>query len=58
MPDGPEGLVRVGLPMRNHVVRVVDIEGIAYLVPINPEELYLVNNWIDVHTWNDIHDGN
>jgi len=49
-PDGPEGIVRVGLLTRSHVVAVADIEGMAYLVPVNPEELYLVNNWIDVHT--------
>jgi len=57
-PDGPEGMVQVGLPMRSHVVAVADIQGMAHLVPVNPEELYLVNNRIDVHTWNDIHDRN
>jgi len=57
-PDGPEGIVRVGLPIRSHVVAVADKEGMAHLVPVNPEELYLVNNRIDVHTWNDIHNGN
>jgi len=44
--------------MRSHVVAVADIEGMAHLVPVNSEELYLVNNWIDVYTWNNIHDGN
>jgi len=44
--------------MRSHVVAVADIEGMAHLVPVNPKELYLVNNSIDVHIWNDIHDGN
>jgi len=44
--------------MRNHIVGVADIEGIAHLLPVNPEKLYLVNNPIDVHTWNDIYDGN
>jgi len=58
MPDRLEGMVQVGLPMTNHVVRVADIEGMAHLVPVNPEELYLVNNQMDVHTWNDIHNGN
>jgi len=56
--DGLEGIVRVGLPMWRHVVAVANIEGMAHLVLVNLEELYLVNNWIDVHTWNDIHDGN
>jgi len=44
--------------MKSHVIRVADIEGIAHLVIVNPEELYLVNNRIDVYMWNDIHDGN
>ncbi|KAF8427653.1 hypothetical protein BGX38DRAFT_1278672 [Terfezia claveryi] len=26
--------------------------------PIHDQELYIVNNRIDLHTWNDIHDGN
>jgi len=58
MPDGPEGMIQVGKPMKRHVIRVADIEGMAHLVIVNPEELYLVNNRIDVYTWNDIHDGN
>ena len=57
-PDGSEGMVRVGKPVTNHVVRVADIEGMEHLIPVNPEELYLVNNRVDVHTWNDIHNGN
>jgi hypothetical protein len=57
-PDGPEGMVRVGTPTKNFVVSIQHIEGMAHLVPINPDELYLVNNRIDLHTWNDIHDGN
>jgi len=57
-PDGPEGMVRVGTPLKNHVVHLGDIEGMAHLIAINPDNLYLVNNRIDVHTWNEIHDGN
>ena len=57
-PDGPEGMVRVSTPMKNRVVRIVDVEGMAHLIPVDPDKLYLVNNRIDVHTWNDIHDGN
>jgi len=57
-PDGPEGIVQVELPMRSHIVVVADIEGMAHLIPVNPEELYLVNNQIDVHTCNNIHDRN
>jgi len=57
-PDGPEGMVRIGTPVKNHVVYIGDIEGMAHLITINPDNLYLVNNRIDVHTWNEIHDGN
>ena len=57
-PDGPEGMCRVGTPMTNHVIRISDIEGMAHLIPIEPDRLYLVNNRIDQHTWNEIHDGN
>jgi hypothetical protein len=57
-PDGYEGMARVGSPMKNHVIKISDIEGMAHLIPIETDHLYLVNNRIDQHTWNDIHDGN
>jgi len=57
-PNGSEGIVGVGTPVKNHVVRIGDIEGMAHLITINPDNLYLVNNRIDVHTWNKIHNGN
>ncbi|KAF8442596.1 hypothetical protein BGX38DRAFT_1144070 [Terfezia claveryi] len=44
--------------MIHHLRCTGDIEGMAHLVPIKDEELYIVNNCIDLHTWNDIHDGN
>ncbi|KAF8448466.1 hypothetical protein BGX38DRAFT_1142765 [Terfezia claveryi] len=56
-PDGPEGMVRVGLPSKNHVIRIADIESMAHLVPIHDGELYIINNRIDLYTWNDIDDG-
>ena len=58
MPDGLEGMVRVVTPVKNHVVRIGDIEGMAHLITINLDNLYLGNNRIDVHTCNEIHDGN
>jgi len=57
-PDGSEGMVRVGTPLKNHVVRIGVIKEMAHLITINSDNLYLVNNRIDVHTWNEIHDGN
>jgi len=58
MLNGPEGMVRVRIPLKNHVVHIADIEGLAHLISINPGNLYLINNYINIHTWNEIHDGN
>jgi len=49
IPAGPERIVQVGLLMWSHVMAVADIERMAHLVPVNLEELYLVNNQIDIH---------
>ena len=57
-PDGPEGMARVGTAMKNHVIPITDIEGMVHLIPIEPDNLYLLNNRIDQHTWNDIHNQN
>ena len=57
-PDGPEGMSLMGCPITNHVIRITDIEGMAHLIAIEPDQLWLVNNRIDQQTWNDIHDGN
>ena len=35
--DGSEGMLRVGKPVANHVVQVADIDGMAHLIPVNPE---------------------
>ena len=60
MPDGSEGMVHVFLPKRegNHVLPVTNIEGMGHLIPIERNGPSLVNNRIDVHTWNNIYDGN
>ena len=57
-PDSHEGVDQVAKPVTNHVVREADIHGMAHLISGNPESLYLINKGVDVHTWNDIHDGN
>ena len=57
-PDSPEGMVRIGMPLRNYVVHIAEIEGMAHLTPVNPETLYLVPNRMDVDIWNEIHDRN
>ena len=51
-------MVRVGTAVKIHVVRIGDIEGMSHLIIINSDNLYLVNNLIDVHTRNEIQDGN
>ena len=57
-PDVLQGMSRVGCPMTNHVIRITDIEAMAHLIAIEPDQLWLVNNPIDQQTWNEIHDGN
>ena len=32
------------------------IEGVAYLIPLEPEQSWLANNHIDVETWNTLYD--
>ena len=51
-------MVHVYALINNHVISIRDIEGMAHLIPIDIEKLYLMNNQIDMHTWNDIYDGN
>ena len=48
----------VRTPTTNHVIKISDIEGRAHLIPVEPDKIYLVNNSIYQHTWNDIHHGN
>ena len=57
-PNGPEGIPRVRTLTTNHIIQISDIEGMGHLIPVEPDKIYLVNNRIDQHTWNDIHDGN
>jgi len=58
MPDGTKGMVRVGTPVKNQLVRIGAIEGMAHLITINADNLNLETNRIDVYTWNEIHDRN
>ena len=55
MPSGEEGMVCVKWGS-NAVVKIIDIEGMAHLIKID-EGLWLVNNQIELDTWEDIHDG-
>ena len=56
--NNEEGMIRVRLsqPTRNVVVRARDIRGMAHLVPVEPDEVWLVNNRIDLFSWNLLYD--
>ena len=37
------------------IIRIGDMEGIAYLIPFDPVRLWLVTNRIDFDRWNELH---
>jgi len=52
-PNGEEGMIRVeinGVRIGKHVIWVADIEGMAYLIPLEQSRSWLVNNTIDLNT--------
>ena len=53
-----EGMIKVGLTERakNLVVRASDIGGMVDLIPVEKDRLWLVNNRIDLHSWNLLYD--
>jgi len=53
-----EGMLRVAFPTTAEgiVVSIAKIEGMAYLIPLEPGKSWLVNNRIDLETWNTIYD--
>jgi len=40
---------------RTHMVRIADIEGMAHVIPLEKGKLWLVNNRIDLITWNELY---
>ena len=38
-----------------HIIRVKDIEGLAHLIPLEAVRVWLVNNRIDLTTWNELY---
>jgi len=56
--QGAEGMLRVGFTTRGAgvVIPIAKIEGIAHLIPLEPEQSWLVNNRIDIETWNMLYD--
>jgi len=58
-PGGEEGLVRMeggNAGRRLNVVRIADVEGMAHLIGGKQDSVWLVNNRIDVNTWNELYD--
>ena len=56
--QGAEGMLRVGFTTCGVgvIVSIAKIEGIAHLIPLEPEKSWLVNNRIDIETWNMLYD--
>ena len=52
-----EGMLRVGFTTREAgvIIPIAKIEGVAHLIPLEPEKSWLVNNRIDVETWNTLY---
>jgi len=55
--QGVEGIVRSGWSTAEQslVVRIAQVEGMAHLIPLEPGESWLVNNRIDLQSWNNIY---
>ena len=47
-----EGMLKVPMtdPPKNVVVRVADVVGMAHLIPLKPDQVWYINNRIDLHT--------
>ena len=56
--QGAEGMLRVGFTTREAgvIIPIAKIEGVAPLIPLEQEQNWLVNNCIDVETWNTLYD--
>jgi len=39
-----------------HFIRISDMEGMARLKPLEKDKVWLVNNWIDSNTWNELYE--
>ena len=56
--QGAEGMLHVGFT--NHeagiIIVIAIIEGVVHLIPLEPEQSWLVNNCIDVEMWNTLYD--
>ena len=48
-------VVCIGENQGFHIIRVKDIEGLAHLIPLEAVRVWLVNNRIDLTTWNELY---
>jgi len=58
-PGGEEGMVRMGRGNAGRKLRIMpigDIEGMAHLIGLKQDSLWLVNNQIDLNSWNELFD--
>ena len=56
--QGAEGMLRVEFTNREAgiIIPIAKIEGIAHLIPLEPEQSLLMNNRMDVETRNTLYD--
>ena len=57
-PGGEEGMIRVQWPEDNSnvvVVQIEQLEGVALLIALEPSKGWLVNQRIDLMTWNELY---
>ena len=58
-PGGEEGMIPVKWREDNRnvvVVQIGQIEGVAYLIALEPSKVWLGNNRIDLMTWNELYE--
>jgi len=39
-----------------HFIRISDMEGMAHLIPLEKDNVWLVNNRIDFNMWNELYE--
>jgi len=58
-PNSEQGMIRMELMNGEwgfHVLRIADIEGMAHLILLEKNRVWLVNNRIDFNTWNELYE--
>jgi hypothetical protein len=58
-PHSEEGMIRIEWMEGSrgiHFIRTTDMEGMAHLIPLEKDKVWLVNNRIDFITWNELYE--